>query len=135
MRSFIFFGGGEARLGFCRRNKRTSVYHIKNLHSVSSQITTSSTELLHKLDVVSISIWTSSERGVIQWNCTWFTHFLSGAATRPNTQVIYKMRPGIFLKAYAVHRIENVNQGCPSPLLLLQLQPVWKLSTGVTGLG
>ena len=64
------------------------------------------------------------DRGVLSW-----------AATRPNTQVIYKMRPGIFLKAYAVHRIENVNQGCPSPLLLLQLQPVWKLSTGLTSLG
>ena len=51
-----------------------------------------------------------------------------------NAWVIYKMR-----WAYAVHsrddRIENVNQGCPSPLLLLQLQLVWKLSTGVTSLG
>ena len=53
-----------------------------------------------------------------------------------NAGVIYKMR-----WAYAawVHsrddRIENVNQGCPSPLLLLQLQLVWKLSTGVTSLG
>ena len=45
LRWFIFLGEGrvEAGLGFCRRNTRTSVFHTKNLHSVSSQITTYST--------------------------------------------------------------------------------------------